>query len=63
MTKPIRIRIARRRAAGLIVVLALALVPYRGFAMPASAGNTVHSLYDALLSAMKNGRTLGRAIP
>jgi phospholipid transport system substrate-binding protein len=60
MTKPIRFRIARRRAA-LMILLALALVPCRGFAMPPSAGDTVHSLYDALLSAMKNGRTLGKS--
>jgi phospholipid transport system substrate-binding protein len=60
MKKPIRFRIARRRAA-LMILLALALVPCRGFAMPASAGDTVHSLYDSLLSAMKNGRTLGQS--
>ena len=61
MTKPIPIGIVRRRAAGLIVLLALALLPYRGFAMPASAGDTVQRLYEALLSAMKNGRTLGQS--
>jgi phospholipid transport system substrate-binding protein len=61
MIKRIRTNTARRRAAGLIVVLALAAVPCRGFAMPAPAGDTVHSLYDALLGAMKNGRTLGQS--
>ena len=61
MIKRIRTSMARRRAAGLIVVLALAAVPCRGFAMPAPAGDTVHSLYDALLSAMKNGRILGQS--
>jgi phospholipid transport system substrate-binding protein len=30
-------------------------------AAPASSGDTVHGLYDALLSTMKNGRTLGQS--
>jgi phospholipid transport system substrate-binding protein len=61
MIKRIRTSLARRRAAGLIVVLALAAVPCRGFSMPAPAGDTVHNLDDALLSAMKNGRILGQS--
>src|SRR5438270_5209221 len=35
--------------------------PYPGHAAPASGGATVQGLYDALLSTMKNGRTLGQS--
>src|SRR5438270_3808024 len=35
--------------------------PYPGHAAPASGGDTVQGLYDALLSTMKNGRTLGQS--
>jgi phospholipid transport system substrate-binding protein len=42
-------------------VLGLAMVPYPAHAGPASGGDTVQSLYDALLSTMKNGRTLGQS--
>jgi phospholipid transport system substrate-binding protein len=37
------------------------MVPYPAHAAPASGGDTVQSLYDALLSTMKNGRTLGQS--
>ena len=46
------------RAAGLGVLLALATFSYRPDAMPPNGGNTVQDSDDALLSTMKNGRTL-----
>jgi phospholipid transport system substrate-binding protein len=48
-------------AATLAAVLGLAIVPYPAHAAPASAGDTVQGLYDALLKTMKNGRTLGQS--
>jgi phospholipid transport system substrate-binding protein len=51
-----------RKAAGLAVMLAVALLPYRAHATPVSGGEiVVQGLYDALLSTMKNGRTLGQS--
>src|SRR6202047_4852600 len=37
------------------------MVAYPAHAAPASGSDTVQSLYDALLSTMKNGRTLGQS--
>jgi phospholipid transport system substrate-binding protein len=42
-------------------VLGLATVPYPAHAAPGNGGDTVQGLYDALLSTMKNGRTLGQS--
>ena len=42
-------------------VLGLAMLSYPVHAAPASGGDTVQSLYDALLVTMKNGRTLGQS--
>ena len=42
-------------------VFGLAMVFYPAQAAPASSGDTVQGLYDALLSTMKNGRTLGQS--
>jgi phospholipid transport system substrate-binding protein len=42
-------------------VLGLAMLCYPVHAAPASGGDTVQSLYDALLVTMKNGRTLGQS--
>jgi phospholipid transport system substrate-binding protein len=36
-------------------------LPYPVHAAPASGGDTVQGLYDALLGTMKNGRTLGQS--
>jgi phospholipid transport system substrate-binding protein len=47
------------KAATLAAVLGLAMVP--AHAAPGSGGDTVQGLYDALLSTMKNGRTLGQS--
>jgi len=48
------------KAATLAAVLGLAMVPYPARAAP-GGGDTVQGLYDALLSTMKNGRTLGQS--
>src|ERR1700732_1309517 len=37
------------------------MVPYPAHAAPVSGSDTVQSLYDALLTTMKNGRTLGQS--
>jgi phospholipid transport system substrate-binding protein len=49
------------KAAPLAAVLGLAMVPYPAHAAPGGGGDTVQSLYDALLTTMKNGRTLGQS--
>jgi phospholipid transport system substrate-binding protein len=59
--KPIVLKAPVWKAATLAAVLGLAMVPYPAHAEPASGGDTVQSLYDALLSTMKNGRTLGQS--
>jgi phospholipid transport system substrate-binding protein len=41
--------------------LGLATLSYPVHAAPASGGDTVQGLYDALLVTMKNGRTLGQS--
>ena len=61
MRKPIVSKAPVWKAATLAAVLGLAMVPYPAHAAPASGGDTVQSLYDALLSTMKNGRTLGQS--
>jgi phospholipid transport system substrate-binding protein len=47
--------------AALMLILALAGGPLPVFATTAGGGATVQGLYDNLLSAMKNGRTLGQS--
>jgi phospholipid transport system substrate-binding protein len=49
------------KAAALAAGLALGMLSYAVHAAPASGGDTVQGLYDALLSTMKNGRTLGQS--
>ena len=49
------------KAAALAAGLAIGLVSYPGFAAPASGGETVQGLYDALLNTMKNARALGQS--
>ncbi len=41
--------------------LGLSMLSYPVHAAPASSGDAVQGLYDALLSTMKNGRTLGQS--
>jgi phospholipid transport system substrate-binding protein len=49
------------KAAALAAGLGISLLSYPVFAAQASGGETVQSLYDALLSTMKNGRALGQS--
>ncbi len=49
------------KAAALVAGFGLAMVSYPVHAAPASGGDTVQELYDALLGTMKNGRTLGQS--
>jgi phospholipid transport system substrate-binding protein len=49
------------KAAGLAAMLAAGLPLHNGYAATATGGDTVQSLYDALLGTMKNGRTLGQS--
>ena len=61
MRKPIASKTPVWRAAGFAALLGLGLISNPVQSAPASGGDTVHSLYDALLSTMKNGRTLGQS--
>ena len=61
MRKPIVPKTPAWKAVALAALLGLAMGPYPGHAAPASGGDTVQGLYDALLSTMKNGRTLGQS--
>jgi len=49
------------KALALAAALGLGMVSYPVHAAPASGGDTVRGLYDALLNTMKNGRTLGQS--
>jgi phospholipid transport system substrate-binding protein len=49
------------KAAALVAGLGIAFLSHPGHAEPASGGDTVGHLYDALLNTMKNGRTLGHS--
>jgi phospholipid transport system substrate-binding protein len=49
------------KAAALGAGLGLGMFAYPVHAAPASGGDTVQGLYDALLSTMKNGRILGQS--
>jgi phospholipid transport system substrate-binding protein len=61
MSNQIVPRRSTRKAACLAVMLALAILPHRAYATPASGGDTVQGFYDVLLTTMKNGRTLGQS--
>ena len=61
MRKPTILKTPVWRAAGFAALLGLGLISNPVQSAPASGGDTVHSLYDALLSTMKNGRTLGQS--
>src|SRR5271166_6738503 len=50
-----------RKAACIAAMLAAAALPNPVLAAPATGGDTVQGLYDALLGTMKNGRTLGQS--
>jgi len=59
--KPIVLKGPVGRAAGLAAMLGLGLISHPVQSAPASGGDTVQRLYDALLSTMKNGRTSGQS--
>ena len=50
-----------RKALCVAAVLAAAALPYRLDAAPASGGDAVQGLYDALLGTMKSGHSLGQS--
>src|SRR5689334_8243564 len=58
-----KVSIARKRPVRLalcvVAILGAAALPQAGHTAPASGGDTVQGLYDALLGTMKNGRILG----
>jgi len=49
------------KAIALSAGIGLAILSYPVHAAPASGGDTVQSLYEVLLTTMKNGRTLGQS--
>jgi phospholipid transport system substrate-binding protein len=49
------------KAVALAAGLGIGLVSYPVFSAPASGGETVRGLYDALLNTMKNARALGQS--
>jgi phospholipid transport system substrate-binding protein len=59
--QPIVLKTPVWRAAALAALLGLGLVSNPVQSAPASGGDTVQRLYDALLSTMKDGRTLGQS--
>src|SRR5438270_9116573 len=61
MRKSIVPKVPARKALYLVAVLAASSSAYPVDAAPASGGDTVQGLYDALLGTMKNGRTLGQS--
>ena len=61
MSKPNPSKTSARVAASVAMAVALAVLPHRVDAAPASGGDTVQGLYDTLLSTMKQGRTLGQS--
>src|SRR6266478_7069080 len=61
MSTPIVPKTPAWKAVALAALLGLAMAPCPGHAAPASGSDTVQGLYDALLSTMKKGRTLGQS--
>jgi phospholipid transport system substrate-binding protein len=61
MSQPTLLKVTMWKAAALAAGLGLAMLSYPVHAAPASGGDTVQGLYDALLATMKNGRTLGQS--
>jgi hypothetical protein len=59
--KPIVSKTPMWKAVALAAGIGLASLSYPAHAAPAGGGATVQGLYDALLSTMKNGRTLGQS--
>src|SRR5215470_15109349 len=61
MSTPIALKTPMWKAAAVVAGLSFGTVAYGADAAPASGGDTVRGLYDALLGAMKNGRTIGQS--
>jgi phospholipid transport system substrate-binding protein len=61
MRKSIVPKAPARKALCLVAMLAASALAYPVHAAPASGGDTVQGLYDALLGTMKNGRILGQS--
>src|SRR5260221_2205582 len=61
VSRPILPRTPVWKTVGFAAGLGLAMLSFPVHAAPASGGDTVQGLYDALLSTMKNGRTLGQS--
>ena len=61
ITEPIIPKMPLWRGMAFAAGLGLSMLSYPVHAAPASGGDTVQGLYDALLSTMKNGRTLGQS--
>jgi phospholipid transport system substrate-binding protein len=59
--KPAVLKTPVWRAAAFAALLGLGLISNPVQSAPASGGDTVQGLYDALLSTMTNGRTLGQS--
>src|SRR5499427_2096500 len=60
-SKPVIPKTAAWKAAALATGLGIAMLAYPAHAVPASGGDTVQGLYDALLGTMKSGRSLGQS--
>jgi phospholipid transport system substrate-binding protein len=61
VSKPILPKTPAWKAVGFAAGLALAMLSFPVHAAPAGSGDIVQGLYDALLSTMKNGQTLGQS--
>ena len=61
MRKPIVSKTPVWKSVALGAGIGLAMLSYPVQSAPAGGGDTVQRLYDALLSTMKNGRTLGQS--
>jgi hypothetical protein len=60
-SQPTAAKMPLSKAGAFAAGLALSMLSYPVHAAPMSSGDTVQGLYDALLSTMKNGGTLGRS--
>ena len=60
-SRPIIPKTAAWKAAALATGLGIAMIACPVQAAPATGGDTVQGLYDALLGTMKNGRSLGQS--
>ena len=61
MRKPIVSKAPVWKVMALGAGIGLAMLSYPVHAAPASGGDTVQGLYEALLATMKNGRILGQS--